>query len=355
MLRAAPPFAPVELPGVTALASRAFQNRARWTPARELGSASRRAEPGKTAVSVAIPPGTPNSMSYRLDLTAPVPDALRATALERLERAAERLREDHGDDPVKAVHGARKDLKMARALLRLARPGMPAKAYRAENRRLRDLGLELSGSRDADVMVETADAVAGALPGRHAAALHRRLAAHPEKTRAGGVPDGLAEALSEAVNRAAAWPVDDADAATLRQGAERAYRRGRKQLAAAVRDPFPERLHEWRKRVKDLWYHHPLLRDAWKGPMKAYTDEYDELGGTLGDDHDLAVLAAALKQDAPSPSSVDLSALLEAIAARRGELRRQAFAAGRHGYAEKPKAFGRRLGAHLAASDRRTP
>src|ERR1044071_1679903 len=120
--------------------------------------------------------GQASAMGYRLDLTAPVPDAVRATAAERLERAAERLREDHGDDPVGAVHGARKDLKKARALLRLARSGMPAKAYRRENRRLRDLGRELSGGRDADVMVETADAVAGALPGRQASALHRRLA-----------------------------------------------------------------------------------------------------------------------------------------------------------------------------------
>ena len=294
-------------------------------------------------------------MSYRLDLAAPVADALRATAIERLERAADRLREDHGDDPVGAVHGARKDLKKARALLRLARPAMPAKAYRAENRRLRELGRELSGGRDADVMVETADAVAGALPGRQASALHRRLAARAAEVRAAGVPDGLADALAEAANRAAAWPVEDANAATLRQGAAQAYRRGRKALAAAALDPSPERLHEWRKRVKDLWYHHRLLRDAWKGPMKAYADEYDELGSLLGDDHDLAVLARALNGDAPPPPSVDVPALLEAIAARRGELQRQAFALGRRAYAEKPRAFGRRLGGQLAASEMTTP
>jgi CHAD domain-containing protein len=291
-------------------------------------------------------------MSYRLDLTAPAPDTLRATAVERLERAAERLREDHGDDPVGAVHGARKDLKKARALLRLARPGMPAKAYRKENRRLRDLGRELSGGRDADVMVETADSVAGALPGRQASALHRRLATRAKEARADGVPDGLADTLAEAASRATGWPLDDADVATLRRGTEHAYRRGRKALAAAVRDPSPERLHEWRKRVKDLWYQHRLLRDVWKGPMKAYTDEYDELGGLLGDDHDLAVLAAALSGEVPPPPSVDLPALLEAIAARRGELQRQAFALGRQVYVEKPKAFERRLGGQLAASHR---
>ena len=161
-------------------------------------------------------------MSYRLDLAAPVPDALRATAVERLERAAKRLRDDHVDDPVDAVHGARKDLKKARALLRLARPGMPVKAYRRENRRLRELGRELSGGRDADVMVETADAVAKDLPGRQASALHRRLAARAAESRARAFRTG---SRTHSPRRRAApprWPVDDADAVTLRQGAERA-------------------------------------------------------------------------------------------------------------------------------------
>ena len=54
-------------------------------------------------------------MSYRLDLNEPVADALRAVAVERLERGAERLRTDHESDPAEAVHGARKDLKKTRA------------------------------------------------------------------------------------------------------------------------------------------------------------------------------------------------------------------------------------------------
>src|SRR3954463_4871672 len=118
-------------------------------------------------------------MSYRLDLDEPVPVALRDVATERLERAVRRLREEHTDDPVEAVHGARKDLKKARALLRLARPGMSRDAYRRENRTLRDIGRAMSGGRDADVMVETSDALADRFgQSREFAALHRRLAAH---------------------------------------------------------------------------------------------------------------------------------------------------------------------------------
>ena len=33
-------------------------------------------------------------------------------------------------------------------------------------------------------------------------------------------------------------------------------------------DPTVEALHEWRKRVKDLWYHHTLLRELWPPVMR---------------------------------------------------------------------------------------
>src|SRR5690348_1257492 len=99
-------------------------------------------------------------MSYRLQLDVPAPEAVRRVAEERLEKAAGRLSEAHGDDPVKAVHGARKDLKKTRSALRLARPCLPRRVHRHENNALRDLGREMSGGRDADVMVETVDALA---------------------------------------------------------------------------------------------------------------------------------------------------------------------------------------------------
>jgi CHAD domain-containing protein len=292
-------------------------------------------------------------MSYRLELGEPVPEALRAAAVERLERAAARLRDEHDDDPVGAVHGARKDLKKTRALVRLARPALSDKAYRRENRALRDIGREMSAGRDAAVMVQTVDALAerfaGQLPKRQFTALSRRLAAQAAAAREDASTAGLADALATAAGRAAELPVEAADRATLRRGATRAYRRGRKAFAAAERDPSPERLHEWRKRVKDLWYHQRLLRDTWKGPMKAFADECDRLGTVLGDDHDLVALTAVITRPGLVPPSVDLERLLELIAARREELQAEARELGRRVYAEKPKAFARRLGAYLAA------
>jgi CHAD domain-containing protein len=294
-------------------------------------------------------------MSYRLDLDEPVPDALRAAALERLERAVRRLRDDHGDDPVEAVHGARKDLKKARALLRLARPGMPPDVYRRENRTLRDIGRAMSGGRDADVMVETADALgerfAGTHPKRQFAALHRRLATYARGRQDEADVGALVGSLEETAARAGSWPLEDCDLATLCAGEKRAYRDGRRALAAARQDPSAERLHEWRKRVKDLWYHHRLLADAWRGPMKAHADECNTLGSLLGDDHDLATLAATLTaaDRVDAPPSVDVGALSGLIDRRREELQAQALALGARMYAEKPKAHARRIGGYLAA------
>lgn len=292
-------------------------------------------------------------MSYRLRLGEPAPEALRAVVDERLERAAGRLRDDHGDDPVTAVHGARKDLKKARSALRMARPCLPRKTYRRENTALRDAGRRMSGVRDADVMVETVDALAGRFAGqlskRQFTTLERRFAKHAEDAREDRDLDALARELDEVRERAAGWPLGRCDDEALTAGAERAYRRGRKALAAAEADPSTERLHAWRKRAKDLWYHHRLLADAWPGPVKAFAGEADRLGKLLGDDHDLATLSERLDgvDDAPS---VDLGQVQELVAARRAELQAEAFELGHRIYSEKPKAFARRLGGYLAAA-----
>jgi CHAD domain-containing protein len=299
--------------------------------------------------------GERNDMSYRLDLDEPIPRTLRDVATERLERAVRRLREEHGDDPVEAVHGARKDLKKARALLRLARPGMPSDAYRRENRALRDIGRAMSGGRDADVMVETSDALAERFGNsREFAALHRRLAANARGRQDAADVEALTDSLRDAAERAASWPFDDCDLATLQAGEKRAYRDGRREFADARADPSAERLHEWRKRVKDLWYHHRLLAKAWRGPMKAHADECDKLGGLLGDDHDLVTLAATLTagDGVDAPPSVDVEALTALIERRREELQAEAFAIAARLYAEKPKAHARRIGAYLAAGER---
>jgi CHAD domain-containing protein len=273
-------------------------------------------------------------MAYKLSLDAPA-ESLRSTAREQLAGAAEGL--ERPDDPVEAVHDARKRIEKSRALLRLARPAMRPRSFRIYNRELRDQGRALSGARDADALVETVDDLA------------RRNTRRIRKAHFAAVREGLARRTGDAppqhdmsavVESVGEWPVDDVKAGTLVRALTDTYERGRKAFEDAARKPTTERLHEWRKRVKDLWYQQQLLKRAWPDVMKALAGEAKALSKLLGSDHDLAVLAAELPPG---------DALLPLIDDRRAELQSEAFALGARVYAESPKAFRERLRRYVRA------
>jgi CHAD domain-containing protein len=281
-------------------------------------------------------------MAYRLKLATEVPAALRTVLLDRLESAAQRLEEDHGHDPVEAIHGARTDLKKARAALRLAAPGMPSGPRRAADHALRDRGRALAASRDADVALETLSRLADELPADAVEALRvpltiRATAAHANSP----APADHAAALRALAHDARGWPLDGCDSDTLARGLARTYARGRDDLAAVSREPTTEVLHEWRKRVKDHWYHLRLVRDAWPDVMSAYASEARALSRLLGDDHDLAVFAALLEEEPSLAAQAD--GALDLVSARRSTAQHEAVALGGRLYAERTRAFARRM------------
>ena len=283
-------------------------------------------------------------MPYRLDLTTDPAAALRAAAVEQLQDAIDQLRS--GEDPVTAVHEARKDLKKVRSLLRLARTDFKPKRRRAVNGELREIAAGLAGARDADVMVATVAALGerftGQLPARTFTTVRQRFAKLAAGTE---YDDGVIAALEAQRDTVADWPLGEPD---LAEGAAIAYARGRDERRAARKDPSVERLHEWRKRVKDLWYHARLLEAAWPGVFSALADEAHALSDLLGDDHDLGVLVDRFSEQ-EWPASIDAEAFVALCHRRRAELQADAFALGARLYAEKPTAFRARLARYLAA------
>jgi CHAD domain-containing protein len=273
-------------------------------------------------------------MAYRLKFSDGVAQSLRKVARKQLEGAAEELAD--GDDPVEAVHAARKRLKKSRSALRLARSGMPKREFQAHNRALRDAGRALSGARDADVLVETVEQ----LGERYDVAFkltRNRLAKQPRPELD---PAKHADTLRGLAAGADRWAIEGD---VLVPSIRRTYARGRDAFRLADQEPTGEHLHEWRKRVKDLWYQQRLLQQAWPGVLKAEAAEAKTLSKLLGDDHDLAVLAERLDADG------DPQDLRELIDRRRGELLESVRALGRRVYAEKPKAFARRMNHYLDA------
>jgi CHAD domain-containing protein len=281
------------------------------------------------------------SRAYRLKESEPLPQGIARVARGRLDHAVDELRGETESTPVEAVHEARKDMKKLRGLLRLVRGELGAKRFARENACFRDAARELAGTRDSDVMLETLAGLTELSPGERWEL--RKLIQADREGR--GEVDREAAArtaiaiLEEARKRVREWPLERDSFDALAKGLEKTYRRGRRDFTAATEEPTVESLHEWRKRVKDLWYHHTLLRSLWLPVMEAAGNEAHVLSDRLGDDHDLAMLSAWVEENAgPSP------AFFDAVERRRSELQAEAFALGSRVYAEKPKAFVARVG-----------
>ena len=145
------------------------------------------------------------------------------------------------------------------------------------------------------------------------------------------------------------WPLGKRGFELLRPGLKRAYARGRRRFREAREDPTDERLHEFRKRSKDLWYQLRLLRRGWPEVIETTADEAHELSDLLGDDHDLVVLGADLEHGFEPLTDEQREHLRKLIEARRAELQEQSFALAERLFAEKPKRFVSRIGPYWEA------
>ena len=285
--------------------------------------------------------------AFKLKKKESAKKGIRRVAHDRAEDAVGLLRDEEAD-PIEAVHEARKDLKKLRATLKLVRPLIGEKAYGRENARFRDAGRALSDVRDAQVRAQTIDALAKRFsddPPPGGWWTLRALLVY--ELSGNGALESLREQVSDEIERGDQaiedWPLGANGFDLLGPGLKRAYSRGRRRFRDARKDPSDERLHEWRKRSKDLWYQLRLVRRAWPEVMTTTADEAHELSDRLGDDHDLVVLTADLEDARPPLSHKQLEHLRKLIGKRRKELQGEAFAYGERLFAEKPKRFVERI------------
>ncbi len=282
---------------------------------------------------------------YRLAAGEQAGAGLRRAARGRVDAALDRLHVDPQGNTATAVHDTRKDLKKLRSLLRLVRDSLGERRYREENERYRDAARQLSPARDAEVNLATLAALRERYPVQTPASPMLQEALEQEHGQLAVEGDALDERIAQvidAIGGGAAgiddWPLDGDDFDLVRAGIERAYKRGRRGLRAVRDDPSAEAVHDWRKRVKDLWYQLRLLQGAWPPVLKAAAKEAHELADLLGDHHDLSVLVEKTHAHAPDPA-----ALAALAAQRQAELLAAALQLGDRLYAEKPSQFTRRI------------
>ncbi|CAA9474771.1 MAG: hypothetical protein AVDCRST_MAG67-456 [uncultured Solirubrobacteraceae bacterium] len=245
-------------------------------------------------------PLSPEEREFRLLPGETVADGLRRAICGRLADSSAALagvtdRDELGE----AVHGTRKSIKRVRAALRLSRDALGAPTYERENTAMRSIAGRLAGARDAQVLIETLDALeqasGGELSPQATERLHARLEDDHAREIAAMAADGelavaTRQALEEARARAEHWSFAEDGFVAVKPGLRRVYSRGRRQLRAACEQPTAENLHDTRKRVKDLWHAAELLREADPKRMKRLARDAHEVASLLGDHHDLSVL-----------------------------------------------------------------
>ena len=197
--------------------------------------------------------------------------------------------------PEPALHALRVRMKKLRAILRLAKPVLPKQALQSLSAEARVIRQAFGACRDAEVARHLAAKLAEQT-GLPLPALNLPpLAPEPAVSRA-----AIRRRLRHVESQLADLPLAPLTRAQLREVWLAQYRRCRRLGHRCHREPRPERLHAWRKRVKEL-EHLGLALVALRVDLPAARLRIRparELGRQLGRLQDLAVLTAVMPADA---------------------------------------------------------
>jgi len=251
----------------------------------------------------------------------------------------------------KDVHDVRKRLKKARALLKLVREGLGNRTYKEENARFRDAGRPLTEVRDAAVLVETLDGLLDHSSAERGdpdvfrpireALVRRSKEVSDRVLRNDATIPSVAFGVRQGRRRLKSHPVKGKGGSVVEAGLGRTYRQGQEAMNASAESRSAEHLHEWRKRVKDLWSELEFLKPLCPETLGPWADRSHELADALGDDHDLVVLGEVLEKEltVEEVGRAAVGRLKEWIGRRQEELRVRAFALGKEVYPDTPAVF----------------
>jgi len=165
------------------------------------------------------------------------------------------------------------------------------------------------------------------------------------------VRDRLSRYLDYATLSLERWPLKAIDFDIVTDALTSTYRRARQLVPDTWTDTDSEHLHDLRRRVVEHRHQMDLIEPLWPRLGKVWAEEAQRLRNQLGACQDLAVLAGLTSPHEPlAPWRSRLAPLIDAR--REAHLKSAARLAGRL-FAEKPKAFRRRIAALWSARNSR--
>jgi CHAD domain-containing protein len=283
-------------------------------------------------------------------------DGLAAAARSIIADGRRALTDPELSDP-EAVHEVRKALKRWRALLRLlGRPlGEQADQMRTE---ARELMRAIAGARDAQSALDAlADLRKADLPFSPTSieTIRTRLTEMRDAAEATSFTKNMRDRLSRYLDYATLslerWPLKAIDFDTVTDGLTSTYRRARQLVPDGWSEAEAEHLHDLRRRVVEHRHQMDLVEPLWPRLGRVWAEEAQRLRNQLGSCQDLAVLTTFTAPHQPlAPWRSRLAPLIETR--RNAHLKTAERLAGRL-FAEKPKAFRRRIAALWSARQSR--
>lgn len=287
-------------------------------------------------------------MSYRLENNETLSFGLKRIVLELIDNSVFNFAKGNGSFS-EDVHETRKNFKKIRTVYRLIRLNLGEDKYKYENSFFRDSGRILSDLRDSTVLIHTFDKLLESseiemsnfdfsIFKNFLIEKHKNISA--SKHKKSQVINSLSTDLLLARSRVFDWPMSGDNFKIIRKDLKRIYEKGQSAMYAVFSEAIKENVHEWRKRVKDLWYSMRILNNLWPEIMSPLVNLLGKLSDILGDTNDLFLLKERIIANQNKfKDGQHTRELINFIDRRIIDLLRDARSIGRKVYSEDSKYF----------------
>lgn len=287
-------------------------------------------------------------MSYRLENSETLSFGLKRIVLELIDNSVFNFAKGNGSFK-EDVHETRKNFKKTRTVLRLIRSDIGVDSFRIENSFYRDSGRILSDLRDSTVLIETFDKLLKnselemsnfdfSIFRNFLVEKHKNISANKHKKSE--VINSLSTDLLLARSRVFDWAISGDNFNIIKKNLRRIYKQGQRDMYAVFNEAIKENVHEWRKRVKNLWYSMRILSNLWPEIMSPLVTLLGKLSDILGDTNDMFLLKERIiTNQSKFKDDQHTKELINFIDRRIIDLLRDARSIGRKVYSEDSKYF----------------
>ena len=287
-------------------------------------------------------------MSYLLENNETLSFGLKRIVLELIDKSVFNLAKGNGSFN-EDIHDTRKNFKKVRTVQRLIRSNIGEESFQTENSFYRDAGRTLSDLRDSTVLIFTFDKL---LKNSELEMsnfdfsvfkdflIEKHKTIRIAKSKKSAVINSLSTDLLLARSRVFDWPLSGDDFKLIKRNLQRIYEQGQNYMYTVFSEAIKENVHEWRKRVKDLWYAMRILNNLWPEIMSPLVILLGKLSDTLGDANDLFLLKERIiTNQSKFKDDQHTRELINFIDRRIIDLLRDARSIGRKIYSEDSKYF----------------